>query len=314
MASLNKSDNNTTDCPLCRTAALPYFDDISYILECGKCGTIFDTRASLDKAYYENERSLNVGKDNIRAREQNVCQRISLIKGLLDKEASVLDIGCGEGLFIKELKRYAGDIKGIEPDAFYADYARRELKIDVRQGMIEDTDLPEGSFDMITMFHVLEHFQDPGTALEKISHWLKPGGCLVIEVPDISSPYARYKGPSWELITPEHRFHFTSRSLTGLLHRHNFVPVIIRRRDFNQYRAGIGKSIRKLLPFPAKIRRPGKAHKKASVRKPLPQGEEKQHIKNLRRSAQLPLQAFFGWLVYKFQRGDYLFVIAKKIR
>jgi len=312
MTSLNEIDNNATDCPVCRITAQPYFNDIAYILECGRCGIIFDTRSSLDKNYYEKERPPHVDQDKIMARERNVSQRAALIKGFLNKEASVLDIGCGEGLFLKELKIYVEDIKGLEPTRFYADYARRELKIDVRQGAIEDVDFPEGSFNMITIFHVLEHFQDPDKALEKISCWLQPEGCLVVEVPDISSPYARYKGPAWELITPEHRFHFTAESLTGMLKRHNFIPAIIRSRDFDQYRVGIGKSIRKLLPFSSKIRKSIKARKQTRIKKTSPHGEGRQHEQNIRRSAQLPLKAFFGWLVYKFQRGDYLFVIARK--
>ncbi|MBI5675575.1 MAG: class I SAM-dependent methyltransferase [Nitrospirae bacterium] len=307
-------DNNAPACPVCRITAQPYFNDIDYILECGRCGIIFDMRSSLDKKYYEKERSTHVDKDKIRSRERNVSQRAALIKGFLYKEASVLDIGCGEGLFLKEIKRYVADIQGLEPTEFYADYARIELKIDVIQGMIEDTDFPEASFNIITMFHVLEHFQDPGMALGKISRWLKPGGCLVIEVPDISSPYARYKGPAWELIIPEHRFHFTLKSLTGLLQRHNFIPAITRNRDFDQYRVGIGESMRKLLPFSAKIKKSEKVIRQTKIKKNSPHKEGKQYVKNIRRSAQLPLKAFLGWLVYKFRRGDYLFVVAKKTR
>jgi len=313
MTSLDKTNNsNPPDCPLCGSGTHPYFSNTDYILECGKCGAIVDTRSSLDRTYYEKERAPHIDQEKISTRERNVSQRVNLIKALLNKKSSILDVGCGEGLFLKEIKGLVRNVTGLEPTEFYADYARKELKIDVRQGVIENTDFSEGSFDIITMFHVLEHFNDPDIALEKIYSWLRPGGSLVIEVPDITSPYARYKRLAWELIIPEHRFHFTERSLTGLLFKHSFIPVIIRNRDFDQYRVGIGKNIRKLLPVSGKIKGPDRVRKETKKAKPSSVRQEKDQTKHLRRMLQMPLKASLGWLVLTFNRGDHLFMVSRR--
>jgi SAM-dependent methyltransferase len=297
-------------CILCSGEARPFFEGTDAILACRDCGVIFDLRSALGKAFYEDERQTHVDRDTISSRKRNVHQRVGLLKKYLTIDSHVLDIGCGEGLFLKEVKGSVGSVFGVEPTPISADYSRRVLNLDVRQGMIEDIEFPGESFDIVTMFHVLEHVENPASVLKKIRDWIKPGGCLVIEVPNIGSPTARHKGSSWELIYPEHRFHFNPRSIKYLLEREGFKPLEVRSRDFDQYRVGIGTNLRKLgLVTPRKIQ---------SCPEPKPFKKDgnipanTSFLKRLRRGLQVPLKVLLGWLVMRCNCGDYLFVVARK--
>ena len=112
-------------------------------------------------------------------------------------------------------------------------------------------------------------------------------------------------------IHDEHRFHFGPESIEKLLNGHGFEIVSIRSRDFNQYRIGIGKNLRKLfLPLPSHntFARASKGNKKESET----QKSSPSRLKKMRKALQLPVTALLGWLVLKFNKGDNLFVIARK--
>ena len=298
-------------CPVCKGITAPFFVGKRDLLECIHCHIVFDTRVSYDRNFYEHQRAASVDATKIDARRRNVRQRINLIKTLLHKDISLLDIGCGEGVFLREVLADVREATGLEPTLFYVNYAREHFNLDVRQGLIEDVDFPDGAFSVITMFHVIEHVDDPVAALKKIGRWLQTGGHLVIEVPNIKSPTARYKGLDWEMIIPEHRFQFYGESLRYVLDRAGFRLISVRTRDFDQYRTSIGKNLRKLgigkqryepkaLPVGHAVSVPGISDGPTSA------------AKKIRRFIQLPLKALLGWLVMKLNRSDYLFAIARK--
>jgi len=298
-------------CPVCKGLTVPFFEGSGDLLECAKCHIVFDSRVSYDRDFYEHRRASSIDTAKIDARRRNVRQRISLIKKLLHEDISLLDIGCGEGLLLREVMDHVSEAKGLEPTLFYADYARSNFNLDVRKGLIEDVDFPDGAFSVITMFHVLEHVDDPIASLKKAGRWLKTDGHLVIEVPNIKSPTARYKGPDWEMIIPEHRFQFCEESLRYVLDRAGFRLVSTRARDFDQYRTGIGKNLRKLGLGTKKCRTEALPAGYTVCAPAAPPGTTSAS-KRIRRFVQLPLKALLGWLVMKLNRSDYLFAIARK--
>ncbi|MBI1921524.1 MAG: class I SAM-dependent methyltransferase [Geobacter sp.] len=303
------------NCPLCGSEDLrPNFEHFDHLLKCGMCGIVFDTRNVFDQHYYEHDRARQISDAKIRARQRNVAQRVRLVDRFLNKNQTLLDIGCGEGLFLQAVRGHVEKATGLEPTQFYASYASEELKLDVRQGLIETVDFGKESFDVITLFHVLEHLDDPAAALINLRSWLRPGGLLVIEVPNIESPTARYRGPGWELIIPEHRFHFSPESMRFLLRKCGFEVVDETARDFDQYRTSVGKSLRKLF-WRGRTNMRSVPHQESPHRKQekvVTTNTSISPAKKIRKNLGLPFKALMGWLVLKGSRGDYIFVVARK--
>lgn len=101
----------------------------------------------------------------------------------------VLEIGCANGVLLHEIRALRGcEVLGIEPDRALAARARDEFGINVFPGTL-DGYRETGTFDLIILEHVLEHFDDPLAALAAVRRLLSPGGSAYIEVPDIRAPY-----------------------------------------------------------------------------------------------------------------------------
>jgi SAM-dependent methyltransferase len=137
----------------------------------------------------------------------------------------LLDIGAGRGRFVAQARAAGWQAEGIEPSLRGAAGARAR-GIELQQAGIEDASVAPASLDAATLWHVLEHLDDPGAALERIAGWLAPGGLLVVGVPNLASVQARAGGERWyHLDVPRHRTHFTVRGLRALLRRHGLQPV-----------------------------------------------------------------------------------------
>jgi SAM-dependent methyltransferase len=137
----------------------------------------------------------------------------------------LLDIGAGRGRFVAQATAAGWEADGIEPSLRGVTGARA-LGVELQQAGIDEAAVERGSLDAATLWHVLEHLDDPGAALERIAGWLRPGGLLVIGVPNLASVQARAGGARWfHLDVPRHRTHFTVAGLHALLHRHGLEPV-----------------------------------------------------------------------------------------
>lgn len=105
-------------------------------------------------------------------------------------------------------------------------HARDVLGISVHLGAIEALSLPDESFDAVTLWHVLEHVTTPGTMLEAIRKVLRPGGVLLVSVPNFGSPEARATGAGWfHLDVPRHLVHFSPDTLDATLRASGFEPL-----------------------------------------------------------------------------------------
>lgn len=102
------------------------------------------------------------------------------------ESGSLLDVGCGNGAFLKIAKSLGYQASGLEPDPKAAAYGRNE-GLDVRAGRLPGSNLPQGTFDEITLLHVLEHFHRPVEALKELWSLLRPGGRLWVKVPNLDS-------------------------------------------------------------------------------------------------------------------------------
>jgi hypothetical protein len=99
----------------------------------------------------------------------------------------------------------------------------------VQRATIDEAAIPEGSLDAITLWHVLEHVEQPGSGLARIAAWLRPGGALLVGVPNLAGLQAQIGGACWyHLDVPRHRTHFTPSGLESLLRAHGLAVVRVR--------------------------------------------------------------------------------------
>ncbi len=151
---------------------------------------------------------------------------IEITNGL--EPGRVLDIGCGRGLLLHQLRRRGWDVAGTELSEDSARYAREVLHIDVKTGSAADLALPSDSFDTVILWHVLEHIAEPETLLQEAARILRPGGTLLVAVPNFGSLEARWARAHWfHLDVPRHLIHFTPRTLRAMLETAGLRPRLV---------------------------------------------------------------------------------------
>ncbi len=113
---------------------------------------------------------------------------------------------------------------GLEISETIASHAREQFGFDtIHIGPLEQAPYPDGHFDLITMWDVVEHVVDPVALLTRARELLAPGGLLVIETQDIDSRFARALGPKWHHYKhEEHIYHFTPSTVRTLLEQAGF--------------------------------------------------------------------------------------------
>src|ERR1019366_9456827 len=134
---------------------------------------------------------------------------------LQGRNEKMLDIGCGDGTFLKRAAQIGWEVTGVDPDA---KAAANLSDFNVLQGSLPNIPLPNASFDFITLSHVIEHLHDPAAALKEIHRLLKPGGKVWIATPNIESFGHRLFGRNWIGIqSPTHLVLFNRHALLTVL-------------------------------------------------------------------------------------------------
>jgi 2-polyprenyl-3-methyl-5-hydroxy-6-metoxy-1,4-benzoquinol methylase len=135
----------------------------------------------------------------------------------------ILDVGCGRGILPALMRERGWDAHGLEFSETSARHAREVLQLPVFVGDFLASPYAESSFDAVVLWHVLEHVPDPVAAIRRARQILKPGGLLVIAVPNFESLQARSSGRHWfHLDVPRHYHHFGLGLLTRLLRSNGF--------------------------------------------------------------------------------------------
>lgn len=140
----------------------------------------------------------------------------------------LLDVGCGSGRFLKQMERYGWSGRGVEFDEGGVK-AARNIGLEVFHGKVEHAGLPQGSFQAISMVHVIEHLIDPAATLKTLFDLLAPGGRLLIVTPNVASLGHAIFGESWrELDPPRHLYLFSPKSLIKTVETAGFRVKTIR--------------------------------------------------------------------------------------
>jgi 2-polyprenyl-3-methyl-5-hydroxy-6-metoxy-1,4-benzoquinol methylase len=148
-------------------------------------------------------------------------------------QGRLLDVGCGSGQMLRDIQRVGWKVQGVEIDADAVQRGRR-TGLSILHGSFEDVELPPESFDVVRMHHVLEHTHRPAVWLRKASEYLRPGGLLLIGVPNMDGAMTRAFGrfaAQWDI--PRHLCHFTASTILRLLAERGYSATRTRFHSFH---------------------------------------------------------------------------------
>jgi SAM-dependent methyltransferase len=143
----------------------------------------------------------------------------------LPKGGKLLDVGCGDGVFLLDVRDAGWDVSGLDISPTAVRNARR-LGLNVDLGSVEDHPLEPGGYDVVRMWSVLEHVPRSDIALDAVLRLLKPGGWLILQVPDVSGFTPRLQGARWTgWHVPLHLVHFDRGTLERAIRKSGLMPV-----------------------------------------------------------------------------------------
>lgn len=139
----------------------------------------------------------------------------------LFKDRKVIDVGCGTGGLLDQVKNIATEVAGVEPQA----YVREELQKEGYTMFKVPADVPEAAYDIATLFHVLEHITTPLETLREVRALLRPGGTVVVEVPHAGDALLQLESFKKFSLWSEHIILHTKESLTAFLTAAGFKNI-----------------------------------------------------------------------------------------
>ena len=159
-------------------------------------------------------------------------KKVALLNSLHPEKGSVLDIGAGTGDFLVTAKANGWQITGIEPN-------ENAKKLAISKGVTFKNDtksIENQQFDVITMWHVLEHVPDVTHQIQELQRLLKPNGTIIIAVPNYKSYDANFYGPFWAAYdVPRHLWHFSKTAIEKLVSRENMKLVKVLPMYFDSF-------------------------------------------------------------------------------
>lgn len=139
----------------------------------------------------------------------------------------LIDVGCGSGGFLRVARTFGYAARGIEFDAAAAALAQAH-GFEVMVGSISEAEVAEASVDQITLNHVIEHLYEPVAALDRMRRWLRPGGRIWLQTPNIDGAGAARYGADWRgLEPPRHLVLYNPGSLRLALERAGFERIAL---------------------------------------------------------------------------------------
>jgi 2-polyprenyl-3-methyl-5-hydroxy-6-metoxy-1,4-benzoquinol methylase len=219
------------------------------IVACDGCGFQYtNPRLSQDAlAQYYSQQSPYSGDDyhtldEVRQRYEEFLESLA-DAGL--RQGRMLEIGCDKGQFLKIAQDQGFEVEGIDPSNS-ADIAREKFGLPVRRGLFQEEPYEPDSFDAVIMLDVLEHISEPMQCLHKIEQILKPGGLLLVKVPNVRHEfglYPRVRSGALGFGAHEHLSHFSQKTLASAFHRaglevalwRGFLPLMVR--------GGVGRTL-----------------------------------------------------------------------
>ena len=206
-------------CPACGGSLSPWQQVGEFKLwRCSTCHSAVTVGAPAPAAAYESS-----PRPRLSGLARPVLARFdrARLELLGPPRGTLLDIGAGRGRFVAAARAAGWSAEGVEPSGRGVEAAREVHGVELERASLADV---SGTYDAVSLWHVLEHLDDPDAAIAHAASLLAPGGVLVVGVPNLASVQARIGGARWfHLDLPRHRTHFTPAGLRALLERHGLV-------------------------------------------------------------------------------------------
>jgi 2-polyprenyl-3-methyl-5-hydroxy-6-metoxy-1,4-benzoquinol methylase len=250
-APVDESKENLVICRICCTAEQPdqlYRQSSFHVVRCKKCGTVFvqpvDRSVNMEleqQAAADGERYMRkvfIEREGFWARHWT--ERLRKVELLLGRKGCLLDVGCAVGHFQLVAESRGWTTVGVEYSQDQVNYAREVFGLDVHAGRFEEADFEPASFDLITLWSVIEHVADPRSFFARARVLLKPEGMLVLQTPNQSSLITSLAGLGYHLsggryflpiYSLDHIFRFDEQTLRRLLEKSGFEVVKIEQYD-----------------------------------------------------------------------------------
>ncbi len=194
------------------------------IVQCRNCGLVYtnprlegtqilDSYVAVEDPLYLQERE---------GRVLTFERHLRPLEKLKPPPGRLLDVGAYTGVFVEIAGRHGWEAWGIEPSRWAVGEAHKRNLFRIVEGTLGSADLPTASFDVVTMWDVIEHVTDPLAELRHAHRLLKPGGLLVVHTMDIDSLFARMMGARWPWLMEMHIYYFSRRTLAAMQEKAGF--------------------------------------------------------------------------------------------
>ena len=200
------------------------------IAQCRKCGMIYNNPQpdpdTLLRIYKEVEDPLYL--EETEARERTFKHSLDQLHRFIQPPGKLLDIGCYTGVFMKTAAARGWQVEGVELSSWAANIARKSGVGTIYEAPVQQLSLPGESFDVITLWDVIEHLTHPQDMLKKVNDLLKPGGIAAFSTHMTDSPAVRLMGKRYPFFMEMHVVHFSRVTAARMLKNQGFELLKIR--------------------------------------------------------------------------------------
>jgi len=231
------------------------------LLECYDCGLVHTSPVPPEKSlgdYYKSSEYFShtdkpkslLQKIYFFVRKIMINKKIKFINNYCQNGEKILDYGCGTGEFLAKCVKNGLKAKGLEPDDDARKIAENLLKIKIAHGFDELEESEKGIFNVITLWHVIEHVYDLNNTMEQLKNLLSNKGTLVLAVPNRDSYDAKFYKSEWGgFDVPRHLYHFNTKAINSLAKIHGFCVIKRRPLIFDSFFVSLLSEKQKYFPL-----------------------------------------------------------------
>ncbi|MDZ4770224.1 MAG: class I SAM-dependent methyltransferase [Chloroflexota bacterium] len=209
------------------------------LAQCQRCGLVYvsprpeaqELYALYGETYFHNDESGKVGYTNYIRDEANIRKtfagRLRRLMRHIPTPGRLLDVGSAAGFFLSEAHEGGWQVTGLDVSSFTVEYTRARFGFETRLGSLTEQDFAPESFDLLTLWDVIEHVPDPKAYIAAAARLLVRGGVIALATPDVDSLPARLTGARWVgyKLSDEHIFYFSRATLSRMLDEAGFEVI-----------------------------------------------------------------------------------------